>query len=205
MLLIPGEDTTEANPYMRAALIYDFKQGTWAPFEWENYSGSNRAPNFITEVYNEKNQPVVISTHSDGNLYEFHDEDFQEDEVSATYGDGSHYEAMFMTKPDDFGYPGLRKAHDSVEILYQYEDNNPYDDRGDEIQLELWYDNDSAARLSREVPVADTGWKPYKMPTWTEPGMQLALKFIYTGPNKFDVEQIIHNVGITARRPEQPV
>lgn len=206
MLVLPDSTTSEASPDLHKLLVYDYKQQTWAVFGWVNTVGSksNVAPNFITEMYDTTLTPFILGTFSDGHLYKLSDETFTTDEVGVNPGAGTNYTSYFLTKPDDFGYPGLRKAHEGVELLYQYP-GSP-DSSRDNITLELWYDDDVAARLSRSVELEESvgGWVPYKLPTWTEPGMQLALKVIYAGNKIFDIEQITHLVGVTARRPKQP-
>ncbi len=178
--------------YNLRVLVYNYKTDAWTVFTHDNML-EGRAPQFLSDFYDENLEHVMYSTFYDGNIYQYCDPDYDTD-------DGEAIDAEWIGRAEDYGQPGKRKFFNEVWILTE---QTP----GETITINAFNDEATSATYTRSpsLDVADSAWKAFKFPTNGEPGTQIRLGIQYSGEEPIDIEGIHVEVGLLNRRPNQPL
>lgn len=187
VLSVPQADEADASTNNRKVLVYNYKDDTWTVF-----THPSDAPQFIGEFFTSNYGQILYSTFYDGHLYHYNDEDYGLDF-------GNPISASFTTRADAFGAHGFRKSFSEVWLLIPRV-------AGGTLRLEVLADELSAAVVDRTVSldIANSGWKAYKLPTWTRPFTKGQMRGTYSGQTAVTLDQIHFDVDIMHRRPRQP-
>jgi hypothetical protein len=176
--------------YNYKVIVYNWKTDSWTTYDHGN-SGSEKAPQFIADYYDENLEHILYSTHYDGNIYQYDDTDHEVDFASEF-----PIEAEVVSRADDYGAPGYRKFFRELWV-------NCPKVVGGTCTLSAYYDEATTASYSRtaSLDISNSAWKAFKLPTHDHPATLLRYGFKYEGPDHISIDGFHVEVGVLERRP----
>lgn len=187
VLSVPQEGEGSGN---RVVLVYNYKYDTWTTFRHPA-----QAPAFLGRFFNEDEAEYLLGSFTDNHLYQMYDETYKTDF-------GNIISSEFLTKADDYGAPGWRKALDQFWLAIPQV-------VGGSLQIQAIAEKEGPDHTPSPATIADRTvslwfpqlWKPYKVPTWRNPATRLQLRVVYAGKQPLDIEGLHFDIGLLPRRP----
>lgn len=181
-------DNIRTTTHNRVLLVYNYKTDAWTIFTHPSF-----APQCLGHFFSETGERRMYASFYDENLYRLHDPEYPFDE------EDTPFTAVFRTRPEDLGAPGILKTIDAVWLLLPRIPNAT-------MRLEVLGDEEQVL-LDRTVnlDVGSKDWRVYKIPTWGRPATQPSLRgtLNYSGLQQpIDLEQIHFEVGLLSRPPD---